>query len=133
MATAPKRPRNQRATFPQYPTEELIMEIALRLERDYSTVKALLEADQVKYSFVDHLVSIFARLLLKYCPPVLKHELVFLTKEEIKDREKTWKPLIERDQVRALLRLCDLFSSCKHQISNHSLRDIQKKVRFLSS
>ena len=109
------------------------MEIALRLERDYSTVKALLEADQVKYSFVDHLVSIFARILLKYCPPVLKHELVFLTKEEIKDREKTWKPLIERDQVRALLRLCDLFSSCKHQISNHSLRDIQKKVRFISS
>ena len=32
------------------------------------------------------------------------------------------------NQVRALLRLCDLLSSCKQQISNHSLRDISKKV-----
>jgi hypothetical protein len=45
MATAPKRPRNQRAAFPEYPTEELIMEIAMRLEQDYNGVKAILEAD----------------------------------------------------------------------------------------
>ena len=128
MASQSRQSRTERASFPEYPSEELIMDVALRLERDYNGVKTLLETDQIKYSFVDHLVSIFARILLKYCPPVVKHELVFMSKEERKERERTWKPLIGKDQVRALLRLCDLFSSCKHQISNHSLRDIQKKV-----
>lgn len=124
----PKRPRNERAKFPEFPSEELIMETSLNLERNYNSVKALLESDQIKYGYVDHLVSTLGRILLKYCPPLLKHELAYMTDEEKKERIKTWKPLIEKDQVRALLRLCDLFSSCKHQIQNHSLRDIQKKV-----
>ena len=54
-----------------------------------------------------------------------------MSEDDKKERLKNWKPLIEEQQVRALLRLCDLFSSCKHQISNHSLRDVQKKVSLV--
>lgn len=65
---------------------------------------------------MDHFLRTIADILLKYCSPLLKHELAYLNEEERKERAKNFKPLIERDQVRALLRLCDLFSSCKYQI-----------------
>ena len=94
-------------------------------------MKALLEDDQIKYCYVDALVSILARLLIRYaCPAISEQEAPHLTDQQKKDRKKSFRPLIEQNQVRALLRLCDLLSSCKQQISNHSLRDISKKVSF---
>ena len=88
--------QRDRDHFPQFVAEEFLMETALKLESDYANVKALLEDDQIKYCYVDSLVSFLAKTLIRYaCPFSNDQEFPHLSSEQRKEKKKSFKPLLE--------------------------------------